>query len=146
MHIRCVPCRVKFGKSTKPSDKNSDSAPAAAKDSLTHSNPRTSPNSSLQKSNSNAAKTPSQPSNPQPAAQPARAPLARDKPPLPELTPENCVSYYEEPLPAFREVPPAEKQLLLVRKLHLCSFTFDFTDPVRLSDRCPYPAYSLQQL
>jgi len=121
--------RVKFGKSTKPSDKSSDATPATTKDSLTHSNPRTSSNSSLQKANSSAGKTAAQPTNPQPAAQPARAPLARDKPPLPELTPENCVAYYEEPLPAFREVPPSEKQLLLVRKLHLCSFTFDFTDP-----------------
>jgi hypothetical protein len=29
------------------------------------------------------------------------------------------------------QVPPAEKQLLFVQKLHLCSFTFDFTDPTK---------------
>lgn len=34
-----------------------------------------------------------------------------------------------EPLPSFRDVPPSEKQLLFVRKLHLCAFTFDFTNP-----------------
>ena len=126
----CLPCRVKFGKGTKPSEKSSDTSPAASKDSLNHSNPRTSSSSSLQKANS-TGKVSAQLSNSQPAAQSARAPLACDKPPLPELSPEKCVSYYEEPLPAFREVPPSEKQLLLVRKLHLCSFTFDFTDPVR---------------
>ena len=26
-------------------------------------------------------------------------------------------------------MPPADKQLLFVRKLHLCAFTFDFTNP-----------------
>lgn len=34
-----------------------------------------------------------------------------------------------DPLPSFRDVPPGEKQLLFVRKLHLCAFTFDFTTP-----------------
>lgn len=34
-----------------------------------------------------------------------------------------------EPLPSFRDVPAADKQLLFVRKLHLCAFTFDFTNP-----------------
>lgn len=29
------------------------------------------------------------------------------------------------------DVPPSEKQLLFVQKLHLCSFTFDFTDPTK---------------
>jgi serine/threonine-protein phosphatase 2A regulatory subunit B' len=37
--------------------------------------------------------------------------------------------YFSEPLPSFRDVPPAEKQLLFVQKLHLCAFTFDFSDP-----------------
>ena len=73
-----------------------------------------------------------QPQQPGNSQQPARAPLARDKPPLPELTSENCAAHYAEPLPAFRDVPPSEKQLLLVKKLHLCSFTFDFTDQVRV--------------
>lgn len=36
--------------------------------------------------------------------------------------------YYSEPLPSFRDVPAPEKQNLFVQKLHLCSFTFDFTD------------------
>jgi serine/threonine-protein phosphatase 2A regulatory subunit B' len=38
---------------------------------------------------------------------------------------------YAEPLPSFRDVPPGEKQLLFVRKLHLCAFSFDFGDPGR---------------
>ena len=57
--------------------------------------------------------------------------VSRDKPPLPVLTPENAVAVYAEPLPSFRDVPPADKQLLFVKKLHLCSFTFDFTDQAR---------------
>lgn len=28
-------------------------------------------------------------------------------------------------------MPPSEKQLLFVQKLHLCSYTFDFTDPTK---------------
>lgn len=34
-----------------------------------------------------------------------------------------------EPLPSFRDVGPGERQALFVSKLHLCAFTFDFTDP-----------------
>jgi hypothetical protein len=52
----------------------------------------------------------------------------REKPALPELSDENCQAAYAEPLPTFREVPASEKQQLFVRKLHLCAFTFDFTD------------------
>ena len=41
---------------------------------------------------------------------------------------QTAQQYYADPLPAFRDVPAAEKQALFVRKLHLCAFTFDFTD------------------
>lgn len=34
-----------------------------------------------------------------------------------------------EPLPLLRDVAPGEKQALFVRKLHICAFSFDFTDP-----------------
>ncbi|GAB4821625.1 hypothetical protein N2152v2_008671 [Parachlorella kessleri] len=52
------------------------------------------------------------------------------KPAIPQLSPETLQQYYADPLPTFRDVPtPAEKQLLFVRKLHLCAFTFDFTNP-----------------
>lgn len=34
-----------------------------------------------------------------------------------------------EPLPSFRDVPSAERQTLFIRKLNLCCYTFDFTDP-----------------
>lgn len=50
------------------------------------------------------------------------------KPPVPSLTPETLQQQYAEPLPAFRDVAAQEKQLLFVKKLHLCAFTFDFTN------------------
>ena len=34
-----------------------------------------------------------------------------------------------EPLPSFRDVPSADRQFLFQRKLALCCYTFDFTDP-----------------
>ena len=55
----------------------------------------------------------------------------RDKPVPPVLSETNVVTLFAEPLPAFKDVAVAEKQLLLVRKLHLCAFTFDFTDTTR---------------
>lgn len=120
--------RVKFGKSSKPSEKNGNEVSATAPRDSQSSTSRNSASSGPVKPSSSAGRLPPQPSAPQSIAQPPRVSVARDKPPLPTLTPENCVAYYEEPLPAFREVLPAEKQVLLVRKLHLCSFTFDFSD------------------
>jgi len=61
-----------------------------------------------------------------PAARPAPS---VDKPPLPKLTEESMRQIYSEPLPSFRDVPASERQTLFVKKLHLCSFVFDFTDP-----------------
>jgi serine/threonine-protein phosphatase 2A regulatory subunit B' len=62
----------------------------------------------------------------------ARPPAAaREKPPLPILNGQAMQQYYAEPLQLFRDVPAAEKQYLFVQKLHLCSFTFDFTDPTK---------------
>ena len=52
----------------------------------------------------------------------------REKPAQPALTPANLTLFYGEALPAFKDVPNAEKQNLFVKKLHLCAFTFDFTD------------------
>lgn len=52
----------------------------------------------------------------------------KEKPQIPELTPENLQLYYAEPLPAFKDVQPAERQNLFVQKLHLCSFTFNFNE------------------
>mmetsp|Transcript_34091 Transcript_34091/g.96633 ORF Transcript_34091/g.96633 Transcript_34091/m.96633 type:complete len:497 (-) Transcript_34091:439-1929(-) len=57
------------------------------------------------------------------------APQSLEKPPLPSLTQENLVRVYADVLPSFRDVPNPEKQLLFVKKLHLCSFSFDFSDP-----------------
>ncbi|EFN59924.1 hypothetical protein CHLNCDRAFT_55925 [Chlorella variabilis] len=34
-----------------------------------------------------------------------------------------------DPLPLLRDVPGGDKQALFVRKLHLCAFSFDFSDP-----------------
>jgi hypothetical protein len=53
----------------------------------------------------------------------------RDKPLPPALTEAAMHHHYAQQLPSFRDVPPADKQLLFVRKLHLCAFTFDFSDP-----------------
>ena len=55
----------------------------------------------------------------------------REKPALPEISDENCQAAYAEPLPSFRDVPASEKQQLFLRKLHLCAFTFDFTDQAK---------------
>ena len=62
-----------------------------------------------------------------PLARPVSA--AREKPPLPSINDTTLLQYYAEQLPSFRDVSPAEKQNLFVSKLHLCSFSFDFTDP-----------------
>ena len=44
------------------------------------------------------------------------------------VAPEFVSRVYAEVLPGFRDVSNAEKQALFVRKLHLCAFTFDFSD------------------
>jgi hypothetical protein len=36
-----------------------------------------------------------------------------------------------EPLPSFRDVPAADRQLLFSKKLQLSTFTFDFMDATR---------------
>ena len=51
------------------------------------------------------------------------------------LNEAQAVRAYAETLPSFRDVPASEKQNLFVRKLHLCAFTFDFTDQVRVLRR-----------
>ncbi|KAF8060618.1 B'ETA [Scenedesmus sp. PABB004] len=66
-----------------------------------------------------------------PAAAAKQPAAAREKPGLPIINEQALAHYYAEPLPSFRDVPPAEKQLLFVQKLHLCAFTFDFSDPTR---------------
>mmetsp|Transcript_15444 Transcript_15444/g.39345 ORF Transcript_15444/g.39345 Transcript_15444/m.39345 type:complete len:469 (-) Transcript_15444:18-1424(-) len=53
------------------------------------------------------------------------------KPPLPVISEANSYFAYAEPLPNFRDVPVAERQVLFVKKLHLVSFTFDFTDATK---------------
>lgn len=55
----------------------------------------------------------------------------RDKPEKPQLDAECLAQYFAEPLPAFKDVSVAEKQSLFVKKLHLCAFTFDFSDSTR---------------
>eukprot|EP00798_Chlamydomonas_sp_ICE-L_P019060 gene19060-25664_t len=52
----------------------------------------------------------------------------REKPPLPVISDQTLAAYYAEPLPSMRDVSAAERQNLFVQKLHLCAFTFDFTD------------------
>eukprot|EP00798_Chlamydomonas_sp_ICE-L_P016206 gene16206-22370_t len=57
--------------------------------------------------------------------------VARDKPPIPALNEQTLASYYSDPLAAFRDVSPAEKQSLFAQKLHLCAFSFDFSNPTQ---------------
>ena len=64
-------------------------------------------------------------------ASPATGASGKEKPALPEFSDESCQAAYAEALPSFREVPASEKQHLFVRKLHLCAFTFDFTDQAK---------------
>lgn len=56
---------------------------------------------------------------------------SRDKPEKPRLDPDCLPQHFNEPLPAFKDVSVAEKQSLFVKKLHLCAFTFDFSDSTR---------------
>ncbi|MEW5304899.1 MAG: hypothetical protein WDW36_007476 [Sanguina aurantia] len=63
------------------------------------------------------------------AARPVSA--TREKPALPIINDHTLQQAYADPLPSFRDVSPAEKPTLFVQKLHLCSFTFDFSDPAR---------------
>ncbi|CAG9460953.1 unnamed protein product [Pedinophyceae sp. YPF-701] len=51
-----------------------------------------------------------------------------ERPKRPDLTEASMARAYAEPLPSFRDVPAGERQALFVRKLHLCSFTFDFNE------------------
>eukprot|EP00884_Botryococcus_braunii_P018445 jgi/Botrbrau1/5284/Bobra.0391s0005.1 len=48
--------------------------------------------------------------------------------PLPTLSEESLQAAYAEPLPHFKDLAAADKQALFVKKLHLCAFTFDFSD------------------
>ncbi|KAJ7173879.1 hypothetical protein O6H91_Y542600 [Diphasiastrum complanatum] len=41
-----------------------------------------------------------------------------------------ALSYFES-LPAFKDVPSSDRQSLFIRKLRLCAYTFDFTDPAK---------------
>ncbi|QDZ24395.1 regulatory subunit B of protein phosphatase 2A [Chloropicon primus] len=54
-----------------------------------------------------------------------------NKPLLPVLNESNAYFAYAEPLPTFRDVPSGERQILFVKKLHLCSFTFEFNDATK---------------
>lgn len=76
---------------------------------------------------SNAKVTPSINSKIVASPSPPQA-ATRGKPPIPILSEQTLQQHYSEPLQSFRDVPPGEKQYLFVQKLHLCAFTFDFTD------------------
>jgi hypothetical protein len=51
--------------------------------------------------------------------------------PLPTLSEESLQAAYAEPLPHFKDLAAADKQALFIKKLHLCAFTFDFTDQTK---------------
>ncbi|CAK9858520.1 unnamed protein product [Sphagnum jensenii] len=61
------------------------------------------------------------------AAPPIAAALGAFFGPLKEKLPNGSF----EPLPLFRDVPSSERQNLFVRKLNLCCYIFDFTDPTK---------------
>ncbi|GBG79968.1 hypothetical protein CBR_g30230 [Chara braunii] len=44
-------------------------------------------------------------------------------------TPNSIAAAFADPLPSFRDVAASERQNLFIKKLHLCSYVFDFTDP-----------------
>lgn len=50
------------------------------------------------------------------------------KPGVPEITAQGCKEAYAKILPSFADIPNSQKQHLFVEKLHLCAYTFDFTD------------------
>ena len=63
-----------------------------------------------------------------PASQPA---ALKGKPAAGGFGSQNAAAAYSEPLPAFRDVPAGERQALFAKKLHLCSYTFDFGDAAK---------------
>lgn len=58
------------------------------------------------------------------------------KPSLPgPLTEVARARAYAEQLPSLREVPLSEKQALFVKKLHLCAYSFDFSDTTFMREK-----------
>ncbi|KAH7445316.1 hypothetical protein KP509_01G002100 [Ceratopteris richardii] len=57
--------------------------------------------------------------------------LANHVPLVPCTVAENYLSFYYEPLPLFRDVPSSARSNLFIRKLHLCTVVFDFTDSTK---------------
>lgn len=51
--------------------------------------------------------------------------------PLPTLSEESLQAAYADPLPHFKDLNAADKQALFIKKLHLCAFTFDFSDQTK---------------
>ncbi|CAI5466773.1 unnamed protein product [Closterium sp. Yama58-4] len=66
--------------------------------------------------------------HPPPGVANPAAPVRRDPN---EVIAQANASPFAEPLPLFRDVGPQEKQALFIRKLHLCTYLFDFNDPMK---------------
>ncbi|KAJ7187569.1 hypothetical protein O6H91_Y535200 [Diphasiastrum complanatum] len=49
----------------------------------------------------------------------------------PYLSPSSAYNFFFESLPSLRDVPSPERHDLVVRKLGLCCYVFDFTDPAK---------------
>ncbi|KAL3686102.1 hypothetical protein R1sor_004124 [Riccia sorocarpa] len=62
------------------------------------------------------------------SAPPGRANQGKEKMSPTALTVNNGPNPFLEPLPAFRDLPSADRQNLFIKKLNLCCYTFDFTD------------------
>ncbi|BBN00457.1 serine/threonine-protein phosphatase 2A regulatory subunit B' [Marchantia polymorpha subsp. ruderalis] len=102
-------------------------APAAAATPATGPNPRgvTAPATGAR-----APPAPSRTSNVATPAPAGRVGQGKDKM-SPTLTLNNGPGPFFEPLPAFRDLPSADRQNLFIKKLNLCCYTFDFTDPTK---------------
>lgn len=53
---------------------------------------------------------------------------------------------FAEPLPSFKETPPADRQELFKKKLRLCTYAFDFTDPTLDLREKEMKRHTLQEL
>ncbi|CAM6087523.1 unnamed protein product [Calypogeia fissa] len=103
-------------------------APAAAAAPAAGPNPRggvTAPATGAR-----APAAPSNRNNASTAAVPPRFGPGKEKL-SPNLTLNNGPGPFFDPLPAFRDLPSSDRQNLFIKKLHLCCYTFDFTDPTK---------------
>ncbi|KAK7246933.1 hypothetical protein RIF29_41804 [Crotalaria pallida] len=59
---------------------------------------------------------------------------------------EDFASLYDEPLPAFKDVPNSERPALFLKKLSLCCVVFDFTDPSKYVEEKEIKRHALVEM